>query len=352
MSSDADATDVEERIRRSLHETAERVTFADDLAPDPSLAEHRNPARTVAVAAIAAACVVSLAVGVGVAVQRGSRRSPGVGNAPTSVSAAPTTPPTTTPDPKSVGALEAWSHFPVDAQPRPIVLIGESVDGPDRGFTNPDIRIADAEKEAFDAGAMSTPASFPPGPPSADGIPIIGAAAAFDRLRATGSGTASTELQTTDVRLGTGSFLTDRGWRTLPAWLFSFRDVEDPVAVLATAPAASFPSPNGNTPPAQLGAKTTAGSRTVELTFVGPKEESGPCGAQYEAHVTESSVAVAVSVSVVPPAVTTTTTSSPSVIMGCVDIGYSRHVTITLREPLGARVLVDDTTNSAVAVDS
>jgi hypothetical protein len=230
------------------------------------------------------------------------------------------------------------------------VLIDADTDGPAAGFTNPDIAIADAEKEAFDAGAMTTPASFPSGPATADGFPIVSASDAFAHLRSEGTGTASTTLQTTSVQLGTGSFLTDRGWTTLPAWLVSFRDVEHPVAVLAVAPAALFPNPVTDGPPTQLGAQTTPGSTTIELTFPGARDDTGPCGAIYTAYVSESPVAVSVAVvAVTPPAPTTTTT--PGVVFGCTDEAYSRHVTVTLRDPLGARVLVDAKTKRAVSVD-
>jgi hypothetical protein len=326
-----------------LNEIAERVVFTGDLAADSSRAEHRSPARTLAVAGIAAACVVAVAVGVGVAAQRGSRRSPGATDAPTSASAAPssTTPPTTdaTNDPVAAATLDAWAKFPAQADPRPLVLLEGPVNAPAGGFTASDITVADADKEAFDAGAITTPSSLPSGPPSAGGYPIISAATALERIRQAGSGTAPTVLTTTGVQLGTGSFLTDRGAMTLPAWLVSFRGVQNPAAVLAVDPASVFAAPF-SAAVATIGARPTPDSRTLTLTFTGAAAGTGPCTADYRAHVTESAVAVAVGIEA--------TMHGPSATI-CDAIGYSRHVTITLSQPLGARVLVDE--NNAAAIE-
>jgi hypothetical protein len=340
MSPDGDAL-VEERIRAALNEVAERVTFAGDLevlGPETPPARHRGPARRLAVVGIAAACVVALAVGVGVAVQRGSSGSPGASVAPTSASTAPTstTPPTTS-DPVGVAALAAWAKFPAQEHPRPLVLLEGLVNAPASGFTASDISVADNDKEAFDAGAITTPGSLPSGPPNAGGYPIINAASALDRIRESGSGTASTVVTTTGVRLGTASFLTDRGTVELPAWLVSFRGVTDPAQVLAVDPALLFPAPDPAAV-ATIGAASTPDPRTLTLTFPGARAGTGPCTSDYHAHVTESAVAVAVAIDETPHGPSTTP---------CYLMAYSRQVTVTLSQPLGARVLVDEKRGNA-----
>ena len=345
--------DLEDRIRGALQEVADRVEYADDGVVELATVRTRRPVRALVAAGLAAAAVAAFALLIGSSAFRHSS-SPAATDVPPSSSSLPNSSPTTLyapSDPATVAALALWSSFPVDPQPRPIVLVGESIIEPAGGFTNPDIRIADAEKEAFEAGAFSSPSSFPSAPATAGGFPIIGPIEAFARLHSAGTGTASTTLETTDVRLGTASFLTDRGPRTLPAWLFSFRDVENPAAVLATAASAMFATPNGSEPPPQISAKAT-GSLTIELGFTGPKDDTGPCGALYTAHVSEAANAVAVSVIAMSTSPSTTTpVSSGGVVTGCTLEGYARHVTILLREPLGDRVLVDAKTDSAIVVD-
>jgi hypothetical protein len=340
MSPDVDDTHVEERIRAALNDIAARVTFAGDLELDASPEEHRSPVRTLAVAGIAAACVVALAAGVGVAVHDGSSRSPGARVATTSTSAPSSTTPPTTEDPIAAAALGTWAKFPVGTVPRPLLLLEGAVNAPASGFTDPDIRVADADKDAFDAGAITSPGSFPSGPPNAGGYRIISAQTALERIRQSGSGTASTVLTTTNIELGTGSFLTDRGPMTLPAWLVSFRGVTDPAEVLAVDPAALFAAPDPAAS-ASITAGSAPGARTLTLTFTGAAAGTGPCTADYAAHVSESTVAVAVGIE---------ETTHDSTGVACLAVGYSRRVTITLTQPLGARVLVDEKTQAAIEV--
>jgi hypothetical protein len=86
----------------------------------------------------------------------------------------------------------------------------------------------------------------------------------------------------------------------------------------------------------------------VTIGFVGAPPGTGPCSPVYEAHVAESATAVAVSVSAVASPAPTT---SDSVVVGCTAIGYERHITINLHDPLGARVLVDAQRQGAMRVD-
>ena len=87
-----------------------------------------------------------------------------------------------------------------------------------RGFYD-----SEKTKVAFATGAFDRPAHLPTGPASAGGYQIIGADKAFDLLKAQASGPVEGNLRLTisDLRLGTGTFPTDRGPRPMPAWLFS-----------------------------------------------------------------------------------------------------------------------------------
>jgi hypothetical protein len=307
--------------------------------------------RVVAVAAVASA-VIATSVGIGLA----ARGSTDIGihtivPAGSSSTGLTTVPLTSSPgtanqhiDPAAIAALNAWSSFPVTADPRPLVLLEGAVNAPEYGFTDPSIRVADAQNEAFDAGAITTPTSLPSGPTRADGYPIISAAAAIENLRSAGTGTATSVLTTTGVALGASSFLTDRGYVELPAWLVSFNGVKNPAAVLAVAPASLFAPPDQSVAPSQIGAIPTRDPRTVILTFAGAAAGTGPCSANYTARFAESTTAIAVNIEATGEP--TATRSS----IACAAIAYSRQITITLTSPLGARVLVDEKTTSAIAV--
>jgi hypothetical protein len=339
--------DIEDRIRDALHEVASGVDYTDagviELAPH----RRRGPIRALVVAGLVAACAAGVALAVGTSTSH--RATPATGFTPPSTAAQGTTTTLLTPsDPKTQAALASWSTFPVDRAPRPLILIEGTVDAPARGFTDPDIAVADAQKEAFDSGAISTPPSLPAGPPTAGGYPVIGAGDALARLRASGSGTSATTLTTTDLRFGTASFDTDRGPMTLPAWLVSFQGVSDPAAVLAVAPSALYEPSSGPAGSSIMSATPTDDPRVVTINFVGGPPGTGPCATTYEAHVAESATAVSVSVS---PLKTPEFTTRGSTVIGCTAIGAERHVTITLRDPLGARVLVDAQRQGAFRLD-
>jgi hypothetical protein len=154
---------------------------------------------------------------------------------------------------------------------------------------------------------------------------------------------APARLRVTSVRLGTAMFMTDRGQRRLPAWLFSFAAIRGPAAVLAVAPTQIFP------PPAQAGrqlplvdwAFSRTGGRALTVRFSGAPAGHGPCTAGYSVRIAESATAVAVAVTEHPHA-------SGSV--ACSAVGYSRQATARLAEPVGARVVVDAVSRAAVPV--
>ncbi len=236
-------------------------------------------------------------------------------------------------------ALRAWASFPVRSSPRPLVLPQGSVVDPAGGFRT------GADKLAFQAGAFVAPAHLPAGPSERGGFPLISAAAGFGALRATGAGRSATELTVSGVTLGSATFLTDRGRRQLPAWLFSFVDVENPAAVLAVARSGQFwPRSVSHERYTVLAAHVDRGDRKLTVTFPGAPAGTGPCTADYAGSAIESAEAVSVAVHTTRSG----TSNDPSVV--CSLVGYPRRVTVALKVPLGARVVVDARTEAPLVV--
>ena len=235
-------------------------------------------------------------------------------------------------------ALGAWAGFPVRSSPRPIVLLEGSVLGPELGF--PD----DNSKIAFGNGEITAPTSWPVTPKSAMSLPIVEAPGAFKVLTTPSSDIlgAPPPLTTTSVQLGSGLFLTDRGWRELPAWLFSFSGIRNPAKVLAVRPSDIFSAPGARDghSPAQLSVTVTHGGRHIVANFAGAPAGTGLCTASYTLSLRESREAVAVAVLTHPHG---------SVDVGCTAAGYLRHASAELRAPLGARVVVDAKSAGAAA---
>jgi hypothetical protein len=236
-------------------------------------------------------------------------------------------------------ALQLWAAFPVNASPRPIV--------PLRGLTSGPAFFPDgSSKLAFIDGAFDRPAELPPSPGMAAGYPIISADQAFSILRPAGNKAPAdaTRLRITRVQLGAWKFATDRGDRTLPAWLFWFGWTNDSAAVLAYNPAAVlavapprqwFPAgaPIGSEPSFDISVSVGTDDRTMTVHFTGAKSDVGPCGVRYEVQLAESSAAVVLTFLKYPNSTTAT----------CTLEGYARQVSARLRAPLGARVVVDPT---------
>ncbi|HEX4492566.1 MAG TPA: hypothetical protein VH914_15265 [Acidimicrobiia bacterium] len=96
-----------------------------------------------------------------------------------------------------------------------------------------------------------------------------------------------------------------------------------------------------------MSAKRTTEPRVLTISFVGGAAGAGACGVSNEAHLAESASAVAVLVS----AVATPGPSSSGAAVAFAAIGYVRRLTITLRDRLGARVVVDAQRHRAIRVD-
>jgi hypothetical protein len=110
-----------------------------------------------------------------------------------------------------------------------MILLGPNALGPKGGFSSDDA------KSAFASGQITPPAAWPSSPPTAGGFAIAGAQSTFKTLVTSieSPGPSGTPLNTTAVQLGSGLYLTDRGYRTLPAWLFWLSGVQNPAVVLA-----------------------------------------------------------------------------------------------------------------------
>jgi hypothetical protein len=236
-------------------------------------------------------------------------------------------------------ALKAWDGFPVNASPRPIVLIGSPLSGP-RGFATED------QKVAFMAGAIDRPAHFPTAPATADGYAIVSADRAFAMLRSEASkvsGVATrTRLTITDVRLGKDTFETDRDSQPMPAWLFTVSGADGPVAVLAVAQEAQwFPSglvPGRGGEQYWAGAVVAKDHLTLTVSLIGAPAD-GPCGVQYDVELTEFRTAVMVTRIDHPNDSVPAVNGTP---VACDLVGHLRKASAELRTPLGVRVLIDD----------
>ncbi|MFL6161098.1 MAG: hypothetical protein ACJ74U_02600 [Jatrophihabitantaceae bacterium] len=228
-------------------------------------------------------------------------------------------------------ALRLWADFPVDAAPRPLVLTGPDIINPMSGFPNGE------DKMAYILGSFELKTALPVGPATTNGQQLISAAQAVADLRAQGDTkqVASTPLRITSVKLGTGKFSTDRGSRSLPAWIFRFAGVPDPALVLAVPPADRWPRPGMPTNDGGPGGVSISsdGSR-VTLTFYGAAPGTGPCEAEYTADVAQSATTVSISPRELPNPGNDGQAS-------CDLAAHRRTLTVALQPPLGNRVIID-----------
>ncbi|WP_018351581.1 hypothetical protein [Longispora albida] len=220
------------------------------------------------------------------------------------------------------GALAAWDSFPVNRQPRPLVLLRA-----DRGPYFVDGTFSsDNDRVAMLTGQVELDASLPPAmPPAAAGRPITAseAWAAVTRLSATPVPVATVSpVRVSRVALGTLAVHTDRGKQQIPAWHFTSGGAT--VAWPAvTQPEIYQPGTVRATGYTAWDARLSADQKTVTVRL--PAAPAG-CPA-YQPDVRESATAVVIGLQ--RPACRTST---------------SRRLTpqdyqITLAKPLGARVL-------------
>lgn len=240
-----------------------------------------------------------------------------------------------------VGALAAWSSFPADQVPRPIVWLGNF--SPQNGYGSGDAKMA-AYCNKYSLG-FALPKNVPVLAMATwtEGTRAIyrgiSAAAALAGLAADKSHTQDSQcaaippLVISAARLGTFDFETDRGKAKMTAWLFTATGVNGELAYPAIVPAAFWTG--GIVAQAGSGsAVVNADGRSLSITFAGAPDTPGACGADYKGVVAESSSAVAVAMQTIPHA-------APNENVACPAIAQERVVTVTLASPLGGRVFVD-----------
>ncbi len=243
-------------------------------------------------------------------------------------------------------ALALWRAFPVHADPRPIVPLGEGlVLDPASGFPT------DAAKFAYTAGHFALRAPLPGSVGNFGRYAEVPATVAYHRLRAgrRQSGIKAPPLIITAVHIGTARFLTDRGPMPLPAWQFHFKGVADPASVLAVAPSDLFTAPSLHRfgPPGSgnsiEGSATVSPSGTaITLSFSGAPPGTAPCEANYRVSAVSSRQAVAFTITKVAAPV------PPG--QACPALAVVRTAVLHLDRPLGTRVLVSAADGGAVPV--
>lgn len=185
--------------------------------------------------------------------------------------------------------LKRWADFPVEANPRPLVLKWLVVDTPE-GFNS------GALKQDFAHGRWAIPDDLPSAPAEFDGYPVIGARRALQLLRGAEGGAGRggrSELAVSDVHLGKALIASDRGPRRLPAWFVSFRGARGQSVVAAVAPEARWTGGESPTRTSDLRVTVDPSGRLLTLPYPSGPPSPTPCSISYEVRVAESAQAVA-----------------------------------------------------------
>jgi hypothetical protein len=220
-------------------------------------------------------------------------------------------------------SLLVWSGFPAGQKGRPVVLSGSRVLSPIGGFPNK------ADQSAFSSGAVAGPASYPTAPATEDGYTLISPQDAVNLMQSADA--TGTRLRITKITLGTGTFQTDRGSKTMPAWIVWFAGIRRPAVVDATR-IFNPPGVASSASPVIESAWLQPDKRTLMIVYT---TSGHPCQ-RYELTVAESHTAVAVA-----------PVELRSRIATC---SVTRRSVIVLDSPLDGRVLVDGTTGAPVTV--
>lgn len=212
-------------------------------------------------------------------------------------------------------SLEPWKDFPVDANPRPQILIGELVNVGEGGFATGDAKLA------FLEGSIDPDGKVPPE-----------AEPAFKKLTQ-GKPLGSPAIRVLSVSKGTADYATDRGSTSLPVWRFRLTDTIGDIVVLAE------PVTWHRTQLSFGPQKVSADGLTLTLSMPAP---APPCPGQpttvLVAESLESDTAVAVGLRTEDGPI------APGEPKGeCVHDLMMRYAeyTVKLNKPLGNRVLVD-----------
>lgn len=312
--------------------------FIDHLAAPPAR-KTRRALRLAPLGAAAGILAFAIVLSVTGAHDHAQSHGPAGGPALPPAESSPVLPPAesspVSTTPAQSAALTQWADFPVNASPRPVVLTGPAVIDPASGF------VDGADKLAYLSGNFVLATSVPSSPPTADGQPVITASDALGLLQAPPGGgpKSGTAVQITNIQLGTSIFSTDRGPQTLPSWTFTFAGVADPANVLAIPAADRWPHTGTPTSdPLQLTVTIPTSEHQATLSFLGAPPGSGPCEANYEAEIRQSTSAVLVSIH----EVSTNRTTAPGSTTMCFAIGYRRMLTVPIAPAIGNRVLIAD----------
>jgi hypothetical protein len=218
-------------------------------------------------------------------------------------------------------ALARWAEFPVDADPRPLVLVGPSIQ-PREGFTKGGAKLAFLEGRIAVGGDV--PESV------LEAIRRRGA----DHVNATPH--VHEDLVLIGAERSSATFRTDRGLAELPAWRVTGPEVRAGIYVLDPeiterfwTPAPVEPSSGRQPPHMHIDASVGEDDCTLIVRFVG----GPPDVAEYDSVVFEDDRAVLVLPRERPRA-------APAQIVHTM-MGYRREVEVRLQSPLEARVVVD-----------
>jgi hypothetical protein len=225
-------------------------------------------------------------------------------------------------------AVERWAAFPVDENPRPVVLV-ESRVRVEQGFST------GAAKLAFIGGCVEATIKLPEG--------VMEPLRRGDLLARSGGGEP---LTIHSGALEEIEFVTDHGPQRLPAWRLSAQDALGAIWVLdpdvadwkpETDAAPSRPQVQGPGHRGGLPVEVGQDDRSMLVHWLGGAPN---CERYPTAEVVESRAAVAVvpvGEDIGPPGPRTA-------------VGYVHRVPAVLQEPLGARVLVDLNGNPQQAI--
>jgi hypothetical protein len=215
------------------------------------------------------------------------------------------------PELQAQAALALWSSFPVDNDPRPLVINDIRVRS--SGFSSGEAKLA------YMAGGVESDVDLVPG--------------VMDLLRPDPRSFDGPRLRITAADLTVSQFMTDRGPRQLPAWRLTIAGVTGPVMVLDPQVPDWWPSDwdervsryEGQNPAADV----AADGRTLTYRFIGAPE--------YEMNFPSADVhETAAAVMVVPTGQPVEPRPRWSML-----VAAQRQVTVQLTRPLGNRVLIN-----------
>lgn len=210
--------------------------------------------------------------------------------------------------------------------------------------------VAKNNKPALAAGLLTAPTPLSDSTPgrkhvrwlggdSID-VDVLSAADALDDLIAAAAGAPCDDclpLRVTDANLATGLVGTSLGPAEAPLWVFTIEGTDVRVTRVAVDPSVTVVPPpfNADHPPDGVSidqATGTPGGRKLTVSFSGAaKDGSVACGADYTAEAVESDLAVVIIVIERPNPTAT----------ACRPAAKTRTASVTLKEPLGARAVLE-----------